>query len=90
MALLSRDTWYDLARATNWTPKCVTEEALFPEEIDGSRGIPMATWESYDEPYKTSYAEYVFIQCEKDAGTYASWLIRYCHPTSKARCPTWA
>jgi toluene monooxygenase system protein A len=71
MALLNREDWYDLARTTNWTPKYVTEDALFPEQMSGSRGIPMAAWETYDEPYKTSYPEYVSIQREKDAGTYS-------------------
>ena len=68
MALLNREDWYDLARTTNWTPRYVTEDQLFPEQMSGARGIPMAAWESYDEPYKTSYPEYVSIQREKDAG----------------------
>ncbi len=71
MALLNREDWYDLARTTNWTPKYVSEDALFPEQMSGSRGIPMSAWETYDEPYKTSYPEYVSIQREKDAGTYS-------------------
>ncbi|MSR13717.1 MAG: toluene monooxygenase [Gammaproteobacteria bacterium] len=71
MALLKREDWYDLARTTSWTPSYVSEEVLFPEEMSGSRGIPMQVWETYDEPYKTSYPEYVSIQREKDAGTYS-------------------
>ena len=71
MALLNREDWYDLARTTNWTPRYVTEDQLFPEQMSGGRGIPMAAWETYDEPYKTSYPEYVSIQREKDAGTYS-------------------
>jgi len=71
MALLNREDWYDLARTTNWTPTYVTESELFPEQMSGARGIPMAAWESYDEPYKTSYPEYVSVQREKDAGTYS-------------------
>ena len=39
--------------------------------MSGARGIPMQAWEAYDEPYKTSYSEYVAIQREKDAGTYS-------------------
>jgi toluene monooxygenase system protein A len=34
-------------------------------------GIPMPAWESYDEPYKQTYPEYVKIQREKDAGAYS-------------------
>ncbi|MBM4228828.1 MAG: YHS domain-containing protein [Gammaproteobacteria bacterium] len=71
MALLNREDWYDLARATNWTATYVTEEALFPEQMSGARGIPMIAWETYDEPYKTTYPEYVAVQREKDAGTYS-------------------
>lgn len=71
MALLNRDEWYDLVRTTNWTPKYVAEDALFPEQMSGARGIPMAVWETYDEPYKTTYPEYVSIQREKDSGTYS-------------------
>ncbi len=71
MALLEREDWYDLVRTTNWTPKYVTEAELFPEQMSGARDIPMQAWEGYDEPYKTSYPEYVAIQREKDAGTYS-------------------
>jgi len=71
MSMLKRDDWYDLTRATNWTPKYVTEEELFPEEMCGARGIPMEKWESYDEPYKVTYSEYVNTQREKDAGAYS-------------------
>jgi toluene monooxygenase system protein A len=35
MALLNRADWYDIARSTNWTPKYVTEDELFPEEQRG-------------------------------------------------------
>ncbi|RLA24506.1 MAG: toluene monooxygenase [Gammaproteobacteria bacterium] len=71
MAKLKREEWYDLTRATNWTPKYVTEEELFPEEMSGSRGIPAEVWETYDEPYKVVYSEYVETQREKDAGAYS-------------------
>ena len=55
MALLERHEWYDIARATNWTPKYVTEDELFPDVMTGAQGVPMEKWEVYDEPYKTSY-----------------------------------
>ncbi len=71
MALLDRAEWYDIARDTNWTPKYVTEDALFPEEQSGALGLPLEVWESYDEPYKVSYREYVRTQREKDAGVYS-------------------
>lgn len=71
MALLNRMDWYDIARKTNWTPKYVTEDELFPPELSGSLGLPLEKWESYDEPYKQTYPEYVKIQREKDAGAYS-------------------
>ncbi len=71
MAHLKREDWYDLTRTTNWTPKYVSEEELFPEEMSGGRGIPMEAWETYDEPYKVTYPEYVTTQREKDSGAYS-------------------
>ena len=71
MALLQRTDWYDIARNTNWTPTYVREDELFPPEMSGDMGIPMSEWESYDEPYKQTYPEYVKVQREKDAGAYS-------------------
>ncbi len=71
MALMKREQWYALTRQTNWTPTYVSEEAIFPEEMSGCRGVPMDVWENYDEPYKVSYDEYVRTQREKDAGAYS-------------------
>ena len=71
MALLDRSDWYDIARNTNWTPRYVTEEELFPDVMTGSMGVQRSHWEQYDEPYKTSYPEYVKVQREKDAGVYS-------------------
>lgn len=69
--MLERSDWYDLARDTNWTPKYVPETELFPEELCGSRGIPEKAWNTYDEPYKVSFREYVSVQREKDSGAYS-------------------
>jgi toluene monooxygenase system protein A len=71
MSLLKREDWYDLTRTTNWTPKYVTEDELFPDEMSGARGISMEAWEEYDEPFKVTYPEYVSIQREKDSGAYS-------------------
>jgi toluene monooxygenase system protein A len=59
MALLNRSDWYDLARTTNWTPRYVTEQELFPPELAGSFNIPEETWNTYDEPYKVTYRGFV-------------------------------
>lgn len=71
MAKLNRADWYDIARTTNWTTKYVTEEEMFPQEMSDAFDIPKDKWEVYDEPYKTSYREYVKVQREKDAGAYS-------------------
>ena len=71
MSVMDRSEWYDIARDTNWTPSFVTEQELFPPQMTGGFGIPREKWTSYDEPYKTSYPEYVRIQREKDAAAYS-------------------
>lgn len=71
MGVLKREDWYDLARQTNWTPSYVTEAELFPDELSGSFGIPAAVWETWDEPYKTTFPEYMETQRQKDASTYS-------------------
>lgn len=71
MALLDRSEWYDLARETNWTPSFVAESELFPDEVSDPYGVPVEAWETFDEPYKVSYREYVKTQREKDAAAYS-------------------
>jgi toluene monooxygenase system protein A len=71
MSVLSRMDWYDIARTSNWTPKYVREDELFPPEFSGDFGIPIEKWATYDEPYKQTYPEYVKVQREKDAGAYS-------------------
>jgi len=69
--MLERHEWYDIARSTNWTPKYVKEEELFPPEMSDPYAISQELWETYDEPYKVSYTEYVSVQREKDLGAYS-------------------
>ena len=58
-------------RDTNWTPSYVSREELFPPEMGDPYGIPIEEWETFDEPYKVSYREYVNIQREKDSAAYS-------------------
>ena len=44
---------------------------MYPDEIAGRPWLPAAAWQDWDEPYKTSYPEYVTKQHEKDAAVYA-------------------
>ena len=71
MALLDRSEWYDIARDTNWTPTFVSREELFPKNMSDPYGIPVEEWETFDEPYKVSYREYVKVQREKDSSAYS-------------------
>ncbi|PWR17522.1 aromatic/alkene/methane monooxygenase hydroxylase/oxygenase subunit alpha [Zavarzinia aquatilis] len=71
MSKLASSEYYDLVRTTNWTPRYVTEAEMFPEAMSGSRGIPAEAWETFDEPYKVTYSDYVATQREKDAGAYS-------------------
>jgi toluene monooxygenase system protein A len=69
--VLKREEWLDLARNVDWQPSYVGEEELFPPEIAGTPWLPAEAWAGWDEPYKTSYPEYVAKQHEKDASVYA-------------------
>ena len=69
--MLKRDEWLDLARKLDWELSYVDERAAFPEVVSGMPWLPTAAWAEWDEPYKTSYAEYVTNQNAKDAAVYA-------------------
>ena len=71
MALLEMHEWYDLTRDTNWTPAYVSEEELFPTELSDPFGIPVEQWETFDEPYKVCYRDYVETQRDKDISAYS-------------------
>ena len=43
----------------------------FPPQLAGRPWLPQAEWASWEEPYRTHYAEYVSKQREKDAAVYA-------------------
>jgi toluene monooxygenase system protein A len=69
--LLKRDDWLDLARKLDWDYSYVSEREVFPEAVSGRPWLPHAAWESWDEPYRTTYAEYVSGQHAKDAAIHA-------------------
>ena len=71
MAMLKMEDWYDLGRQTNWTPKYVELDELYPKPMADDFGIPLSVWESFDEPYKVSYRDYVRSQRDKDVGAYS-------------------
>jgi toluene monooxygenase system protein A len=69
--MLKREDWLDLARGLDWELSYVDEREAFPPEIAGEPWLPAAAWASWEEPYKTSFPEYVAGQHEKDAAVYA-------------------
>jgi toluene monooxygenase system protein A len=69
--MLKRDEWLDLSRKVDWELSYVREEEAFPEVVAGRPWLPGAAWRDWDEPYRTTYAEYVANQHDKDAAVYA-------------------
>jgi toluene monooxygenase system protein A len=63
---MQRDAWLDLARKLDWDFSYVREEEVFPPEVSGRPWLPRAAWAGWDEPYKTTYADYVANQSEKE------------------------
>jgi toluene monooxygenase system protein A len=68
---LRRDDWLDLARKLDWEYSYVDEREVFPEQIAGGPWRPHADWQAWDEPYRTTYAEYVKNQSAKEAAVAA-------------------
>jgi len=66
MTMLDREEWFDLARKLDWNPTYVDEAELFPVEVSGRPWLPGSAWRDWDEPYRTSYAEYVHDQHAKE------------------------
>lgn len=71
MAKMKREEWQDLVGDVAWTLTYVDEEAVFPEWQSGTGKVPREAWAAWDEPYKTSYGEYVATQSEKEAAAYS-------------------
>ncbi len=70
-AVRPRAGWQDLARKLDWTPSYVSPHALFPEPISGTPWLPQEDWADWDEPYKTTFAEYVATQAVKEGAVLA-------------------
>jgi len=67
---LKHNEWLGLARKLDWNYSYVRERDVFPEVVSGHPWLPHAAWQDWDEPYRTSYAEYVTDQYEKDVAVY--------------------
>lgn len=69
--MLPRDEWLDLARKVDWEFSYVTERDAFPEVTSGSPWLRQEEWKDWDEPFRTTYAEYVANQSVKEASVRA-------------------
>jgi toluene monooxygenase system protein A len=68
---MKREEWIDLARKVDWTLSYVDEQEAFPPAMSGSPWLPATEWQGWDEPYRTTYAEYVTTQHEKEVSLHA-------------------
>lgn len=69
--VLKREEWVDLARKVDWEFSYVTEQAVYPPEMSGAPWLAHDRWRSWDEPFRTTYAEYVAGQHQKEAAVSA-------------------
>lgn len=68
---LKREQWLDLARKLDWDFSYVRERDVFPELVSGHPWLPHRDWAAWDEPYRTSYGEYVAGQQVKESSVRA-------------------
>lgn len=69
--MLTRDQWLDEARKLDWEFSYVSERDAYPEVVSGRPWLESAAWRDWDEPFRTTYAEYVALQNDKDAAVHA-------------------
>jgi toluene monooxygenase system protein A len=63
--------WLDLARKVDWTLSYVDEREAFPAVMSGSPWLPASAWQEWDEPYRTTYPDYVATQHAKESSLLA-------------------
>jgi toluene monooxygenase system protein A len=64
--MLKRSQWLDAARKLDWQFSYVREEDVFPVVASGKPWLGHDQWSEWDEPFRTSYAEYVKTQSAKE------------------------
>jgi toluene monooxygenase system protein A len=69
--VLKREDWLDLARKLDWEYTYVDERDVFPPAVSGTPWLSHAEWADWDEPYRTSFGEYVAGQSLKDVSVFA-------------------
>jgi len=71
VSVLEREAWLDLARKLDWKFSYVRTEEVFPPDVSGRPWLPTEAWQDWDEPYRTSYGEYVDGQARKEQAMHA-------------------
>lgn len=61
-----RNEWIHLARKLDWEFSYVDEKAVFPAELSGTPWLTHSSWAAWEEPYRTTYSEYVTTQQYKN------------------------
>ncbi|HTV21516.1 MAG TPA: YHS domain-containing protein [Polyangiaceae bacterium] len=69
--MLERDDWLPLARNLDWELSYASERDVFPETMSGGPWLRGEAWQHWEEPYRTSYREYVATQHQKEAAVQA-------------------
>ncbi len=87
--MLKRSDWLDAARKLDWTYSYVDEREVFPEAISGAPWLPHEAWSSWNEPFKTTFAEYVAQQSLKTADVAAAFAIVEQSEYVKTLPPAW-
>lgn len=65
---MKRDEWFDLSGNFDWDFSYVREEEVFPPEVSGRPWLAARHWARWDEPYRTTYAECVTDESDKERG----------------------
>jgi toluene monooxygenase system protein A len=63
---MKRDAWFDLARDLDWEFSYVRQDEVFPPAVSGKPWLAQEEWRGWDEPYKTTYADYAANQSDKE------------------------
>src|SRR5258706_411246 len=69
--VLPRAEWLDEARKLDWELSYVREEEAFPVVQAGRPWLVRSAWAGWDEPYRTTFADYVTHQAAKDTSVEA-------------------
>ena len=86
---LKRDAWIDLARGLDWELTYVGEHEVFPAVPSGTPSLSHREWADWDEPYRTTFGEYVRTQQQKELALEALRGELAGHPPIAEQDRTW-